>query len=98
MLLFFRASLENVIGTERGVGGDDDADRAIHTRKFFDDDGVFDVAQARAAVLFGKDGAHVTELPELLDRLRAGRFGFHPIRMTCGAISAAANSRTSLRS
>ena len=52
LLLLFRAGLVNVIGAERSVGGDDDADRAIHARKFFDDDGVFDVAQARAAVLF----------------------------------------------
>ena len=55
----------NVVGAERSVRGDDDADRAIHARKLFDDDGVLDVAEPRAAQFFGKDGAHVAELAEL---------------------------------
>ncbi len=44
--------------------GHDDADRTVYARKFFDDDGIFDIAQARPPILFREDCAHVAELPE----------------------------------
>ena len=68
--LLVAAHLVNVIGAERGVRGDDDAHRAIHAREFFDDDGVLDVAQARAAQFFGEDRAQVAELAQLFDHLQ----------------------------
>src|SRR5262249_46631492 len=39
LVLFGRSHFVNVVGAERGVGGDDDSDRAIHAREFLDDDG-----------------------------------------------------------
>ena len=59
--------------------GDDDADGTIHARKLFDDDGVLDVTQARAAVLFREDGAHVAKLPELLDDFEREGLSFIPL-------------------
>ena len=50
LFLRFVAGEENVVGAERGVRGDDDADRAIHAREFLDGGDVFDVAHAGAAV------------------------------------------------
>ena len=49
---------------------DDDPDRAIHPRQFFDDDGVFDVAKTRAAVIFREDRAQVAEPTQLFDNFQ----------------------------
>ena len=67
LFLLFGTGFVNVITAERRVRREDDPHRAIHARKFLDDDGVFDVTESRAAVLFGKNRAHVTELAQLLD-------------------------------
>src|ERR1700675_1318667 len=61
-LLRFGAEFVDVVGAERIVRRDDDADRAIHARKLFDDDGVLDVAHSRAAVLLGETGAKTTRV------------------------------------
>ena len=45
--------------------GDDDADRAVDARKFFDGDDVFDVAEACAAILFRENDAEQAHLGEL---------------------------------
>src|SRR5437763_909380 len=58
-----RASL----GTERVVGGHDDADGAIHARKLFYGDHVFYVAQAGPAIFWGEYDAHHAHLAQLLD-------------------------------
>ena len=52
---------KNVVRAERSVGGDDDADRSVDTREFFDGGDVFDVAHAGAAVFGRKDRAHQAE-------------------------------------
>src|SRR5580693_388018 len=65
LLLFFAAEFIDVIGAERIVRGDDDADRAIHARQFLDDDGVFRVAHARATVFFGENHAEEAHFGEL---------------------------------
>ena len=58
LLLFLGAKFVDVIAAERIVGGDEEADGAVDAGKFFDDGGVFDVAETGAAVFFGKDDAH----------------------------------------
>ena len=77
--LLVGARLEDVVGAERGVRGDDDADRAVHARKFLDDDGVVDVAEARAAQLFRKDRTQVAELAELFDHFERENLVFVPL-------------------
>ena len=61
------------------MGGDNDSHRTIHARQFFDNDRVFDVAQPRAAVLFREDGAHIAELPQLLDYRQRKRLRLVPL-------------------
>src|SRR3984885_1579444 len=68
-----------MVGTQRRVGGDDDAYGTIHAREFFDDDGIFDVSQACAAILLREDGAHVAELPEFLDDFEREGLVFVPL-------------------
>src|SRR5882762_3928501 len=53
LFLLFGAGFVNVIATERRMGGEDNADRAIHARKFLDDDGVFDITKPRPSIFFG---------------------------------------------
>src|ERR1035437_5808297 len=65
--LFLVAHFINVVSTERRMGGDDDADRSIDAREFFNNDGVFDVSQPAAAEFFREDGAHVAEPAEFAD-------------------------------
>ena len=67
LFLRFVAREKDVVRTQRSVRRDDDADRSIHAREFFDGGDVFDVAHAGAAVLGRKDDAQQTELAEFLD-------------------------------
>ena len=46
---------KDVIRTQRGVRGDDDAHRTIYARQLFDGSGVLHVTHARAAVLRRKN-------------------------------------------
>ncbi len=78
-LLLVAAHFVDVVRAERGVGGHDDADRAIHAREFLDDDGVLDVAEPAAAKFFGEDGAHVAELAELPDDFERKGLRFVPL-------------------
>jgi len=64
-LLLVAAKFIDVIRAQRIVCRDDDADRTIHAREFFDDDGVFGVAHARAAVFFRKNHAQESHLRQL---------------------------------
>jgi hypothetical protein len=59
VLLFCASSAgkKDVIGAERRVCGDNDANRAIDARQLLDRDHIFHVAHARAAVLGGKHGS-----------------------------------------
>ena len=62
------------------MGGDDDADRAIDARELLNDDGVFDIAEPGAAVLFGEDGAHVPEFAEFFDDGEGEDLVFIPLK------------------
>ena len=77
--LRFVAGKKNVIGAEGGVGGDDDADRAIHAREFLDGSDIFDVAHAGAAVLRREDHAHQAHLAQLFDGSQGEFSGFVPL-------------------
>ena len=78
-LLSFVAGKKNVIGTEGGMGGDDDADRAIHAREFLDGGHVFDVAHSGTAVLRREDHAHQAHLAQLFDGGEGEFSGFVPL-------------------
>ena len=64
-----------MVGAERIVRGDGDADGAVDGGELFDGEHVVDVAEARAAVLGRKDDAeqaHGAELLDCVDRELAG--------------------------
>ena len=98
--LRFGAEFVDVIGAKRIVRGDDDADRAVHARQFFDGDGVFDVAKARAAILFRENHAEQAQFGELGNDFRresatlrptpsrAARFRLRRIRARCAEAAA----------
>ena len=69
----------NVIGAERIVRGDDQADGGIDARQFFDDDGVLDVAEARAAQFLGEDGAQEAQLAGFFDDVERKDLLFVPL-------------------
>ena len=96
-LLLFGAEFVDVIGAERIVRGNEKADGAIDAREFFDDGGVFDVAEAGAAVLLRENNAHQAHFGELWEEFRTGKWEASSHSMTWGAISPSANSRTVLR-
>jgi hypothetical protein len=64
-LLLFAAEFVDVIGAERIVRRDDDADRAVHARKFLDDDGVFAIAHSGAAVFLRENHAEKAHFGQL---------------------------------
>ena len=68
-----------MIGAERIVRGHDDADRAIHARKLLDDDGVFEIAHSRAAVLLGENHAEQAHFGQLGNDFRGKLGGFVPL-------------------
>ncbi len=55
----------NVIGAERIVRGDDQADGRIDARELLDDDGVIDVAEPGAAQFLRENRAQEAELARL---------------------------------
>ena len=61
--LFWIARQIDVVGAKRGVGGDDDADRAIDAGELLNGNYVLDVAVTGTAVFVGKDAAHKAEFP-----------------------------------
>ena len=65
--LRFVAGEKDVIGAERIVGGDGEADGAVDGGEFFDGQRVIDVAEACAAVLRREDDAEQAHCAELLD-------------------------------
>ena len=79
LLLGFVAGKKNMVRAQRSVRRDDDADRAVHAREFFDGGDVFDVAHAGAAVLGRKDNAQQAEFAEFLDRRQREFAGFVPL-------------------
>src|SRR6185437_15859826 len=79
LLLLFGAEFVDVIGAERIVGGDDDANRAIYAGKLLDDNGVFEVAHARAAIFFRENDAEKAHLGELGNNFRGELGGFVPL-------------------
>ncbi len=56
-----------MIRAERIVRRDDQSDRRIHARQLFNDDGVIDIAEPRAAQFLGKDNAHQAQFAGLFD-------------------------------
>ena len=95
--LLFGAKLENVIRAQRIVRGNDDADRAIDAGKLLDDDGVFEIAHARAAIFLGENNAEKPSSASL-GMISEGKVEASSHSITCGAISPSANSRTVRRS
>jgi hypothetical protein len=71
--LLLVAGKKNVVGTERIVRRDDDADGSIDGGELFDSHHVIGVAKAGTTVLFRKDDAHQPHFAELLDDGR-GKF------------------------
>ena len=67
LLLRLVARQKNMVRAERRVRGDDNPDRAIHARKFFNRADVLHVAHAGSAIFRGKDRAHQPEFAQLLD-------------------------------
>ncbi len=78
------AEFVDVVGAERIVRGDDDADRAVHARQFLDDDGVFEVAHSRAAILLRENYAEETHFGELGNDFRGECRGFVPFHYVGG--------------
>ena len=79
LLLLFVAELVDVVGAQRIVRGDDDANGAVHARELFDDDGVLDVAHSRAAIFFREDDAEKTHFAELGNEFGGKLRGFVPL-------------------
>jgi len=68
-----------MIGAERGVGGDDEADGRIDARELFDDDGVIDIAEPGAAEFFRKNGAEKTKPAGMFDGFEREDLFFIPL-------------------
>jgi hypothetical protein len=73
------AEFVDVIRAERIMRRDDDADRAVHAGQLLDDDGVLEIAHARAAVLLGKNHAEKTHVGELGNDFGGKCRGFVPL-------------------
>src|SRR4030095_10026764 len=58
-----------VVGAETVVGGERQSDRGVHARDLFDDRLVVHVRESRTGVLFRKQHAQESELPELAEDL-----------------------------
>src|SRR5271166_1835309 len=78
-LLLFAAELVDVIAAQRIVRRDEQSYRTVDAREFFDDRGVFDVAEAGAAVLFGEDDAKEAHFGELGKEFEGEVRGFIPL-------------------
>src|SRR5579862_5111947 len=76
--LCFGAKFEDVVRAERVVRGDNDADRAVHAREFFDGNHVFDVAEASAAVFFRENDAEQAHFGKLGNDFDGKARGFVP--------------------
>src|SRR5690242_16115845 len=59
--LLFIAGDKDVVRTKGRVRGNDDADRTINAREFFDRDYIFDIAHSSAAIFGGKDHSQETQ-------------------------------------
>jgi hypothetical protein len=62
------------------VRRDDQANGGIDARQFFNDDGVFDVAEPRAAQVFGEDSPEKTEPAGVFDGVEREDFLFIPMQ------------------
>ena len=58
--------------------GHDQRDRAIDARELLDGDYVFDIAEARAAVMFREDDSQQVEIGQLGNEFRGKLRGFVP--------------------
>src|SRR4029077_15390526 len=70
---------KNVVRAQRRVGGDNDADRPVDAREFFDRGDVLDIAHAGAAVLGGENHSEEPELAQFLDSGEGELAGFVPL-------------------
>ena len=73
------AKLENVIRAKRIMRGHDNADGTVHARKLLDDDRVFEIAHARAAIFLGENNAEQPHLGEFGHNFRREDGGFVPL-------------------
>ena len=92
--LCFVPSKKNMIRAQRSMCRDDDADRTIHAREFFDGGDVLHIAHACAAVLGRKNDAQQAEFAYFFNDRRQGKLPASSHSITWGAISRSANSRT----
>jgi len=95
LLLRFAAEFEDVIGAERIVRRDDQADGAIDAGEFFDGDHIFGVAEARATIGLWKNHSEQAHFGKLRNDLRGKTRGFVPLHYMrkdfgCGKIAHAA--------
>ena len=61
------------------MGGDNQADRAIHAGEFFDGRGIFDVAETSTALLFGENDAEKAHFGELRNNFAGKAGSFVPL-------------------
>ena len=94
LFLRFSAKLIDMVCTERIVRRNRNPDRAINARKLFNDRGILNIAHAGAAILFRKKNSGQSQLGEFWLTVRSGKCCASSHSITCGAISASANSRT----
>ena len=78
-LLLFGSKFVDVIGAERIVRGDKQADGTVYTCELFDGGGVFDVAESGAAVLLGENDAHQAHFGQFGKYFRGEMGDFVPL-------------------
>ena len=69
-----------MVGAERVVRRHDQRNARVDARQFFNHDGIFDIAEASAAKLFGEDGAHDAHLPSLLNDFQGENLALVPFQ------------------
>src|SRR5580704_12692909 len=77
-LLLFATEFVDVVGTERIVRRHEQANGAVHTGEFLNSRGVFDVAQARAAVFLRKNDTQQAHFREFGQNFRGKVRDFVP--------------------
>jgi hypothetical protein len=78
--LLVRAGQHDVVGAQRGVRGDDEADRAIHAGELLDGEHVLDVAETRAAQRLRQDHPQQAHRSQLLHNVVGKVAGLVPAR------------------
>ena len=79
LLLRLVSGEKDVVGAQRVVRRNDDADRAVHSREFFNRQNIIDIAETRAAILRREDDAQQAHLAKLLHDLSREFAGLVPL-------------------